>query len=154
MLVLLMGGIYKVCAEMGSVYFMTIGSGVQAILRICLRNLWSRNVGISDDGDLWSTSWDGLRCHDIHTKFHKDWFRHWRAVRGDSHANTRAHRLQGDALNIFLFFQKLGSRSITGFRLKLPIDAAYIVHRNLYTGRRTCRSCNVINHEQTWSLKL
>jgi hypothetical protein len=20
--------------------------------------------------------WDGLRCHDIHTKFHKDWFRH------------------------------------------------------------------------------
>jgi hypothetical protein len=20
--------------------------------------------------------WDGLRCHDIHTKFHKDWLRH------------------------------------------------------------------------------
>jgi hypothetical protein len=19
---------------------------------------------------------DGLRCHDVHTKFHKDWFRH------------------------------------------------------------------------------
>jgi hypothetical protein len=26
--------------------------------------------------------WDGLRCHDIHTEFHKDWFRHSDVNRG------------------------------------------------------------------------
>jgi hypothetical protein len=26
--------------------------------------------------DLWSSRWNGLRCHDTHIKFHKDWFRH------------------------------------------------------------------------------
>jgi hypothetical protein len=25
---------------------------------------------------------DGLKCHDIHTKFHKDWFRHSKFNRG------------------------------------------------------------------------
>jgi hypothetical protein len=29
--------------------------------------------------------WDGLRCHDIHTKFHKDWF-------GHSKVHRRIHR--------------------------------------------------------------
>jgi hypothetical protein len=26
--------------------------------------------------------WDGLRCHDIHTEFHKYWFRHSNVNRG------------------------------------------------------------------------
>jgi hypothetical protein len=33
-----------------------------------------------------ASGWDGLRCHDIHTKFHKAWFRHSKVKgeRGDS----------------------------------------------------------------------
>jgi hypothetical protein len=26
--------------------------------------------------------WDRLRCHDIHTEFHKEWFRHSKVGRG------------------------------------------------------------------------
>jgi hypothetical protein len=28
--------------------------------------------------------WHGLTCHDIHIKFHKDWFMHWKVIRGDT----------------------------------------------------------------------
>jgi hypothetical protein len=31
---------------------------------------------------------DGVRCHDIHTKFHKDFFRHSKVDRGDTHIDT------------------------------------------------------------------
>jgi hypothetical protein len=34
-------------------------------------------------------SWDGLRCHDVHTKFHKDWFRHSKVIRGDSQTHKQ-----------------------------------------------------------------
>jgi hypothetical protein len=42
-------------ASCGSIYlpsFMKIGSGVQAILRFCFRNLRCFNVGITDGRDL------------------------------------------------------------------------------------------------------
>jgi hypothetical protein len=29
-----------------------------------------------------------LRCHDIHTKFYRDWFRHSKVVKGNTHADT------------------------------------------------------------------
>jgi hypothetical protein len=32
--------------------------------------------------------WDGLRCHDIHTKFHKDWFSHSKVDMGGSDEPT------------------------------------------------------------------
>jgi hypothetical protein len=35
--------------------------------------------------------WDGCRCHDIHTKFHTDWFRHSKFIRGDSQTTYRSH---------------------------------------------------------------
>jgi hypothetical protein len=31
---------------------------------------------------------EGLRCHDIHTKFHKDQFRHSKVDMGDTHTDT------------------------------------------------------------------
>jgi hypothetical protein len=34
---------------------------------------------------------DQFRCHDIHTKFHKDWFRHSKLDRGRPHARTHIH---------------------------------------------------------------
>jgi hypothetical protein len=37
-------------------------------------SLGSRSVGITDGSDLWSKCWDGLRWHDMYTKFHEDWF--------------------------------------------------------------------------------
>jgi hypothetical protein len=30
---------------------------------------------------------EGLRCHDIHTTFHKDWFRHSKAD-GEGHTDS------------------------------------------------------------------
>jgi hypothetical protein len=36
--------------------------------------------------------WDGLRWHDIHTKFHKNWFRHSNVDRGDTHTQTQRHK--------------------------------------------------------------
>jgi hypothetical protein len=44
--------------------------------------------------------WDGLRCHDIQTKFHKDWFRHSRIDNGDMHAE------HNDPISLLLFFSK------------------------------------------------
>jgi hypothetical protein len=44
--------------------------------------------------------WDGLRCHDIHTKFHKDWFSHSEVDRGDS----QTHKQHGDIISLLLFF--------------------------------------------------
>jgi hypothetical protein len=38
--------------------------------------------------------WDGLRCHDIHIKFHKDWFRHSKVDGGiytDTQTGCRLH---------------------------------------------------------------
>jgi hypothetical protein len=41
--------------------------------------------------------WDGLRCHGIHTKFHKDWFRHSKVNRGDS----QTQRQHGDHIRLY-----------------------------------------------------
>jgi hypothetical protein len=46
---------------------------------------------------------DGLRYHDIHTKFHKDWFRHLKVDGADAHTHT--HRQQGDLMSLLLYFQ-------------------------------------------------
>jgi hypothetical protein len=51
--------------------------------------------------------WDGLRCHDIRTKFHKDWFSHSKV---DRVWDTKAHRQRGDLVSLFLFFQNKESR--------------------------------------------
>jgi hypothetical protein len=46
--------------------------------------------------------WDELKCHDIHTDLHKDWFRHSK-VGGGIYIQT--HRQEGDLINVLLFFQ-------------------------------------------------
>jgi hypothetical protein len=43
--------------------------------------------------------WDGLRYHDIHTKFHKDWLRH-SEVGGGGFLDTQ----HGDLISLLLFF--------------------------------------------------
>jgi hypothetical protein len=52
--------------------------------------------------------WDGLRCHFIHTRFHKDWFRYSIADRGET--QTHRHRQDGDSVNLYLFLQNNESR--------------------------------------------
>jgi hypothetical protein len=47
--------------------------------------------------------WDGLRCHDIHTNFHKDWFRHSKADSGT--AGTPTHRQDTARIGLLLFFE-------------------------------------------------
>jgi hypothetical protein len=51
--------------------------------------------------------WDGLRCHDIHTKFHKDWFGHSEINKGD----TQTHRQHYDRISLVFsvrsYFEKI-----------------------------------------------
>jgi hypothetical protein len=49
--------------------------------------------------------WGGLRCHDMCTKFHKEWLRHSKVNKGD----TQKHRENGDLINLILFFWNKGS---------------------------------------------
>jgi hypothetical protein len=53
--------------------------------------------------------WDGLRCHDIHTKFHQDWSRHWKVNRG-GFTDTNTARWSHKAT---FFFQNKESRILT-----------------------------------------
>jgi hypothetical protein len=70
----------------------TVSSVFQASCHIApflrlFNNLRGCNVGITDVRDL-LRRWDGLRCHDIHTKFHTDWFSHTNVVKGGIHIQT------------------------------------------------------------------
>jgi hypothetical protein len=56
--------------------FMKTGTGIQAILRFCLRNLIGFNAVITKGSYLRTRPRDRVRFHDIRTKFHKDWFRY------------------------------------------------------------------------------
>jgi hypothetical protein len=53
-------------------------------------------------------SWDGLRCHDIHINFHKDWFTLTK-VDGKG-LDSQTHRQQGELISLILFFQNKESR--------------------------------------------
>jgi hypothetical protein len=55
---------------------MKIGTGVQAILKFCLRNLRGCNVGITDEKGGCSTQLKWLRWHGIYNNIHDDRFRH------------------------------------------------------------------------------
>jgi hypothetical protein len=41
--------------------------------------------------------WDGFSCHDIHTKFRKDWFRHPKLKSG---RDSQTHRQHGDCISL------------------------------------------------------
>jgi hypothetical protein len=42
------------------------------------------NVGITDGRDVWSMPLRWVRCHNVYTKFRKDWLRHSKVVSGDA----------------------------------------------------------------------
>jgi hypothetical protein len=89
---------------------MNIDIDIQAILRFCLRNLRGCNVGIADGSIYELRIWDGVRCYDIHTKFHKDWFWHseinWEGdARTATQTQTHTHRLEDDFISLLLFFK-------------------------------------------------
>jgi hypothetical protein len=44
---------------------------------------------------------NGLRCHDVYTKFHKDWLIHSKVNMGGG----EMHRQHGDFISLLLFFQ-------------------------------------------------
>jgi hypothetical protein len=48
---------------------------------------------------------DGLRGHDIHTKFDKDWFKHSKVNRGEF-TNTKPQRQNGDCISLLSFFSE------------------------------------------------
>jgi hypothetical protein len=106
-------------------YFPLIGQGshrkrrVQQFFYCCLCVSWrntsfteplpSNNWGIHIQTHRWMRGiyelrrWDGLSCHDIHTKFHKDWFRHSN-IDGGGGGDTQKHRQHGDLISLLLFF--------------------------------------------------
>jgi hypothetical protein len=49
---------------------------------------------------------DGLGCHDTHTKFHKDWFRHSEANKWD----LETHGQHSDPISLLLSLKNKGSR--------------------------------------------
>jgi hypothetical protein len=57
-------------------------------------------------------SWNGLRCRDIRTKFHKDWL-----MEGGLH--TQIHRKQDDLMSLLLFFQNRESRLKLKFTIRI-----------------------------------
>jgi hypothetical protein len=83
--------------------FMKIGTGVQAIVMFCLRNMRGCNVGINYEWDLWITHLKLWHCLDVHTKFHKDWLRHSK-VNGElqTHTHTEAGNWSHKPTSIFL----------------------------------------------------
>jgi hypothetical protein len=55
--------------------FIKIGSGIQKLIG-------GYTDSQTDGSDFKIGRSDGLRCHGIHTGFHKDWFRHSKVDRG------------------------------------------------------------------------
>jgi hypothetical protein len=53
---------------------------------------------------------DGLRCHYVRTKFHKDWFRHSKVNRGGG-----IHRQRGYHVSLLSVFENKASRLKTQF---------------------------------------
>jgi hypothetical protein len=55
--------------------------------------------------------WDGIGCHDIHTKFHKGRFRSSKFVKGYTHTyihtyiHTHTHTQQNYLISLLLLFQ-------------------------------------------------
>jgi hypothetical protein len=71
-------------------YFMKTRTGVQAVLKFCLRNLRGCNVVITDGKNLFTTPMRWAKVHDIHMKFHKNSFRNSKFDMGDTHTDTQA----------------------------------------------------------------
>jgi hypothetical protein len=113
-LVFLMGVIYNVRLEMassGMMYipsFKTIGSDIQVLLRFCLNCVRGCNVGITDGKDLLIIPLRWAHLHVIHTKFHKDLFRHLTFVRGYKHTDTQTARRSHEPTFIFFQIRKAG----------------------------------------------
>jgi hypothetical protein len=46
-----------------------------------------------------------LMCYDVHTKFHKDWFRHSEVDKGDAQTQTQREHVDLLRLPLFFFFK-------------------------------------------------
>jgi hypothetical protein len=89
-------------------------------------------------GDIYEVRrWDGLRCHDIHIKFHKDWFMHAKLNRGD----TETYRQHGDLISLLSFFQNKESR------LKMYISWAHKQKSNDSYSKKYCRRILLLTSE-------
>jgi hypothetical protein len=54
----------------------------------CLATIGETHTDTQTDREVYEiSSWDGLRCHNIQTKFHEDWFRH-SEINGGIHRHT------------------------------------------------------------------
>jgi hypothetical protein len=80
--------------------------------------------------------WDGLRCHDIHTNFHKYWFRHSNVI-GGVHTDTPS--------NITVSFEKFDRLQCRFYwRDEFMIYAVEILHAAWYIYTVEVASCGMI----------
>jgi hypothetical protein len=68
----------------------TIGSGIRVKLRVSSQKFETVMLVLLIRGIYKLRRLDGLRWRDLHTKFHKYWFRHSKVVRGDTHTDTNS----------------------------------------------------------------
>jgi hypothetical protein len=79
------------------------------------------------------SSSDGIRCHDTHTKIHRESLANLKVIWGDKHTypQSHKHRQQSDPISIFLFFQNEESR------LQNNVTSNCILVLSLHTQRLT-----------------
>jgi hypothetical protein len=65
---------------------MTIRWNIQVILRLLLSTIWEAAVLVLLTGVIYEArSWESIRWHDIHTKFHKDRLQRSTVVKEETH---------------------------------------------------------------------
>jgi hypothetical protein len=85
--------------------------------------------------------WNGLKCRDILSNFHKDWYRHSKVDRGD--------KQHGDRISLYLFFQNKESRPKATFFFVMGLSQrkAYclrVFEDRLFRETFETRKCKII----------
>jgi hypothetical protein len=91
---------------------------------ICLATIeWVHICTQTGGRDLWNMPWGGLGCHDICTKFHKNWFSIQKLI-GRGGGGTQTHRENGNHMYLLVLFKNVECR------LKMNcFEFMYVAHR-------------------------
>jgi hypothetical protein len=87
------------CGRMDIPSFMKTGAGVQAT------DIWQTIMLVLLMAAIYELCHpDGVRWHDIYSKFHKDWFWYAKVKRGNTqthtHTHTHTHTQEGDFISL------------------------------------------------------
>jgi hypothetical protein len=94
-----------------SCIFVAAGTYLPSCCLVTIRVQTQRLVG----GIYEVHGWDGLRCRNIHTKFHKDWFRHLN-IDGDTQTARWSHK---PTLFFYFLMRKVGYKIMLLYLCKI-----------------------------------